>query len=240
VGTSVYSWQDKSGTNNHIGTTANNLPTYSATGLNGKPAVDFNNSSAYLGIESPVDLSGTSDLFYAAVFEMRSGAGNWRMVMGLRGVSAFNEAANGTLVLQRMDANAQIGCHNTDVAATTIKVDITDLFVPRIATVGRTGGTAGNGGTVTVTATDPSQVSYLTTGTQSWTSAAGYGFQIGGRQQSGTSWFDGKISECIALNNRNASTLERQKIEGYLAHKWGLVASLPNDHPFKNYAPFVG
>ena len=30
---------------------------------------------------------------------------------------------------------------------------------------------------------------------------------------------------------------DRQKIEGYLAHKWGLAASLPADHPYKDAAP---
>ena len=30
---------------------------------------------------------------------------------------------------------------------------------------------------------------------------------------------------------------EREKLEGYLAHKWGLAANLPVDHPFKNAAP---
>ena len=29
----------------------------------------------------------------------------------------------------------------------------------------------------------------------------------------------------------------RQKVEGYLAHKWGLEANLPADHPYKNYGP---
>jgi len=29
----------------------------------------------------------------------------------------------------------------------------------------------------------------------------------------------------------------RQKIEGYLAHKWGLTANLPIAHPYKTYAP---
>ena len=28
--------------------------------------------------------------------------------------------------------------------------------------------------------------------------------------------------------------MERQKIEGYLAHKWGLTANLPSAHPFKH------
>ena len=28
-----------------------------------------------------------------------------------------------------------------------------------------------------------------------------------------------------------------QEVEGYLAHKWGLEASLPADHPYKNATP---
>jgi hypothetical protein len=35
----------------------------------------------------------------------------------------------------------------------------------------------------------------------------------------------------------NADTTERQKLEGYLAHKWGLEANLPNDHPYKTTGP---
>ena len=34
-----------------------------------------------------------------------------------------------------------------------------------------------------------------------------------------------------------ASTDTRQKIEGYLAHKWGLTANLPADHPYKVNPP---
>lgn len=32
------------------------------------------------------------------------------------------------------------------------------------------------------------------------------------------------------------TTAQRQQVEGYLTWKWGLVASLPNDHPYKNTA----
>jgi len=35
------------------------------------------------------------------------------------------------------------------------------------------------------------------------------------------------------------STTDRQLIEGYLAWKWGMVASLPADHPYKNAAPIL-
>ena len=33
------------------------------------------------------------------------------------------------------------------------------------------------------------------------------------------------------------SLSNRQLIEGYLAHKWGLTSSLPNDHPYKSTSP---
>ena len=46
----------------------------------------------------------------------------------------------------------------------------------------------------------------------------------------------GDLGELIIYNNElNISNL--QKVEGYLAHKWGLTAKLPSDHPYKNNAP---
>lgn len=59
-----------------------------------------------------------------------------------------------------------------------------------------------------------------------------------GRGGGSTTWYmDGKIGEVIVTPY--PSLADRQKIEGYLAHKWGLSAKLPADHPFKNEAPQV-
>jgi N-acetylneuraminic acid mutarotase len=46
----------------------------------------------------------------------------------------------------------------------------------------------------------------------------------------------GGIGEIVALESLS-SISDRQKIEGYLAHKWGLAASLPTGHPYKTNAP---
>ena len=35
----------------------------------------------------------------------------------------------------------------------------------------------------------------------------------------------------------NSSASEEQKVEGYLAHKWGATASLASNHTYKNVAP---
>ena len=233
-GSTVSQWSDKSGLGNHaVNATTASQPTYQATGFNGRPTLSFDNTNDFLGISAPV-ISNAGDYFYASVFEMRSGTSSWRMVMG--GRPSFNAGLSGSVILQRFDNESAIGTHNTDASNAGVKVNVTNVFAPTIATLGRTGGTAGKGGTVTVTATNPSQASYLTTATQSWSSQANSVFQIGGRQQSGTAWLDGVISECIGLT-RNATTLERQKVEGYLAHKWGLGANLPSDHPYKVNPP---
>lgn len=52
----------------------------------------------------------------------------------------------------------------------------------------------------------------------------------------GTDHQNTSIGEFIIVNG-NISTVDRQKLEGYLAHKWGLAASLPVDHPYKEAAP---
>jgi len=44
------------------------------------------------------------------------------------------------------------------------------------------------------------------------------------------------IGELIVTTNSPDAT-DRQKLEGYLAWKWGLQASLPSDHPYKSAAP---
>lgn len=51
----------------------------------------------------------------------------------------------------------------------------------------------------------------------------------------GVGVWDGNILEVIAVT----TTTDREKIEGYLAHKWGLEADLPANHPYKNSQPFV-
>lgn len=48
--------------------------------------------------------------------------------------------------------------------------------------------------------------------------------------------WDGAICEIVAFA-RKLTESERHQLEGYLAHKWGLTAGLPTDHPFKEKAP---
>ena len=48
--------------------------------------------------------------------------------------------------------------------------------------------------------------------------------------------YEGTLYE-ILIYNTDLSVDRRQKIEGYLAHKWGIPMNLPNGHPYKSSAP---
>jgi len=62
--------------------------------------------------------------------------------------------------------------------------------------------------------------------------------RIGRAKRQGDSHYAGVISEIIVISG-SLSTVDRQAIDGYLAHKWGLDNNLPIDHPFKSVAPGI-
>lgn len=51
-----------------------------------------------------------------------------------------------------------------------------------------------------------------------------------------TTFPDTRVGEVVICNQTLAEE-DRQRVEGYLAHKWGLVADLPASHPYKYQAP---
>jgi hypothetical protein len=64
--------------------------------------------------------------------------------------------------------------------------------------------------------------------------------KIGARSNGTTTseafFLNGKIAETVARDS-DTTLSDIQRIEGYLAHKWGLEANLPNDHPYKTVGP---
>jgi hypothetical protein len=63
------------------------------------------------------------------------------------------------------------------------------------------------------------------------------GMRIGSVLANPNSW-RGSVGEIIQVSG-DLTVENRQRVEGYLAHKWGLEASLPADHPFRNAPPFI-
>jgi hypothetical protein len=55
----------------------------------------------------------------------------------------------------------------------------------------------------------------------------------------GSIFLTGFIAEFVIINGAT-TTDTRQRINGYLAHKWGLTANLPETHPYKYQIPTPG
>jgi hypothetical protein len=64
-------------------------------------------------------------------------------------------------------------------------------------------------------------------------------FYFGGEVEGGSYRPDWTLAEMLILDGV-PSTDDRQRLEGYLAHKWALTGSLPSDHPYKSAAPTNG
>jgi len=177
-GSNVAQWNDKSGNgnDNHVSNdTAATQPTYLATGWNGKPTVSFTKTGQEFLFKAGVsNFAANNDFTIASAFEFLQTNNNWDMVAGWRSAANSNVSPNGgSPVLQGMSSvSTQIGVHNTDLQDVRIKVNVTSRLGKKIATVGRSGGTNGNGGAVTVTSTGFSQPTYQTDATQTWSSAA--------------------------------------------------------------------
>ena len=66
-------------------------------------------------------------------------------------------------------------------------------------------------------------------------SVTGYRIGVDRTFTSGRDW-NGVIAEVVSFNTK-LSDSDRQKVEGYLSHKWGLTNNLPSSHPFKVAPP---
>lgn len=79
-----------------------------------------------------------------------------------------------------------------------------------------------------------------TTGSHSQTFGSGLtGFigveKIGAPSTSLQDYLNGSLAELVICSE--LSEANQQKLEGYLAHRWGLSGNLPSDHPYKSAAP---
>lgn len=70
-------------------------------------------------------------------------------------------------------------------------------------------------------------------GPGAWANSGNY-FQLGSHGAGNN--LDGVMGEVMLFNHAASDDL-RQKIEGYLARKWGLLDNLAADHPYKNTPP---
>lgn len=222
--------------------TAASRPEILAAELNGKRVLRFDGSNDYL-LGSSVS---QTDLFRAAPAAWAYFVYKKRVVDGSPATKRMFHASNNvttgavrftahasvstgtanapTLSGRRLDADAQF---NLGGASAVVGNFVFAMFAVNYAT--REGEIIINGSAYVA---DP--VLVAAAGVTSDT-ASGSPLSIGAR-------YDGLVPAdvdiaAVVISNTYPSTDDRQKLEGWAAHKYGLTASLPIGHPYKTVAP---
>lgn len=225
----VSEWRDKSGNSRHAtqGVSANQ-PTVST--VNSINALLFDGVSEYMAVGSAV-IPTTHSLFMVIVptIEAVIGAalGQWApSETGRFGVAINQNAGTGDAqsgLLNIFNASATNGSAAAGLANHTAIANEPTL-VESICNTGTEQWKLLKNGTEYESATVPSVYQGINT-------------SIGILSPSLARYpYDGLICEVVIVGEV-VSAATRQLIEGYLAHKWGLAANLPSDHPYKSAAP---
>lgn len=217
VGTAVSEWRDKSGNNRHATqVTAANRPVYTTGGLNGKPVVTFDGVNDFL---SPSAFTGSRIQSSAVVVATTAPTTDQHIL------DESNSIAYGGGLLLRFVSTSKVRYWAQDASP------ITD------STTSVTSGAYN----IAVGVESTSSRILALNGTIEATVTPGTSARNAANPRIGTSVlfglpFKGSLSE-IVIAATNLSTTDRQKLEGYLAWKWGLVSKLPVSHPYKSGPP---
>lgn len=216
-GTSISTWVDKSGNTRNATQSGASRPTY----VSSTKGIRFTASSTqYMLLPDGTLPSGNSSYFIIIVFNPKSTPAS---VYGLIYGGAANAATNALIGCYYAGTNMNITWHLNDLTTTSGKyaVNSTNIYETSYIT-----------GSQRIQYTNGSTDSIDTPGTRN----SGTGFnRIGSFYSTNLYPLDAEIFEILVYSTLTVS--QRQSIEGYLAWKWGLVSTLPANHPYKLFPP---
>lgn len=218
-GDGVSSWTDSSGNGNTAsqGISARQ-PTFETNELNSKPIVRYDGLNDIISDGDISDLDvGTGDIWMACVFKSTDDSS--AQFFFEKGTTSFGLMTSSTGILQ-----ARLGGTSNIPLQSAGNWSRTEFVIVTASRVSSTCNGFVDGSAMTTTNT-------TNTGSISNSSVLDIGASGVGSQP-----MTGDIAE-VLVGGATLDTNERQKIEGYLAHKYGLEANLPSDHPYKSAAP---
>ena len=234
-GTGISTWVDKSGSGNSataftsinaIATPTN--PTLVTRSLNGLPGLSFTGTS---GMSCPAFLTSSSDSVFMVV--NFSGSGGQPFIVWKLKYSSYFAIKPGQLY---------VGVNNSGTYPSA-GYDAQTTYTNNYGTPYVLG--------MTLSASSASSSAYTFIGSVNGTATTTTGTSVSGNPsscsdlvgigidvESGVAYYpmSGTIYEVIVFNIA-LSTAQRQKVEGYLATKWGLSYTLPTIHPYRKFEP---
>jgi hypothetical protein len=241
-GSTVSQWDDKSGNNFHLSQANAALqPRYVAAGMNGKPALN-NEDGRYLQRGTTPMFRNVAGATIVAVYQptlpltgavangmvvfVQSGATAGGTRLGLTPTPSPGTAGTYSIAGRRLDADnfATVSSPTALTSDPVVWVGNADYAIAQANTW--LNGTA-----------DIAGAAFQTAGSTSDTDSLG--IALFSRSTGGLDPYDNtRLSEVLLISGLLAPTT-RQKLEGYLAHKWRLIANLPTNHPFKFTPPIA-
>lgn len=246
VSGAVSQWNDKSGNGrNATQATAGNRPATGTATLNGLNVIRYDATDDFLSLSNTAGLTTATTFYFFGVRRSSVAAAadtttSRFFLGGITGtyvigadssVAISNET---TLFLAGPDSPGYVPRSGATSANYTRSANAAEIYHVFGQNTGTFFGARVNGSAVI------SFVEYYAGGNRAPNvcSPALTGFNVGG--SGGAS--NGAIvdfAEMLVLTTD--PTLDKtQRIEGYLAHKWGLTANLPNDHPYRWMPPTLG
>lgn len=229
----VSNWADKSTKSFQFAqTTANYKPTYTPNNQNGNATLAFNSTNATY-LMGPSDFAiGTLSYALFAVCSYTNDTD-----YGTIFAKALYGAQTGRIMMTKDNSGFSI-CYTHTTGNTYITIASYTLGAYRLLEliVNRTEGYD----YIYQNGTQLSALQYADT--TNYTASSNVMLVGAYNNGSGTGvqpgyFHNGNIAEIIAYNSSDMSTLNREKVEGYLAWKWGIVNRLPTNHTYKNAPP---
>lgn len=227
----VSQWDDKSGNGRHFTqATVANRPTFETAVQNGLSAVKFVNGPGasptrqFIDNTSYTNTSNQITLFSVHRNLSQSGPNQYGRLFSFAGALGNDFNTNDAILLAYGVTPGIVLYRNTAIIASTAAISDTWCVVDAVRDAGN-GSVSLNGDTRVTGSTSAANFDIART-------------RIGNDTVFSDSGMQGWVGENIAISGViDASTTE--KMQGYLAHKWGLTGSLPGGHPYKTTAPTV-
>ena len=222
-GSTVTVWKDKSGLGNNT-TARSGTATLTSSAINGKSAISM--AGGYF--TGPLATANTGTQLHAfAVLTIDSSSGIWPrpLALGRPGVNDYDSSTT-TFAIIRYSGSQAVGIGRAGQYLSASFPAYSSAFLVQ---------SSHNGSTEYMSVNGNLTVSSASTGQSGNFNITSYGLGVNTNTGDYFVW-NGYYGEVMYFNVQ-LSDANRQKIEGYLAWKWGLQASLPGGHPYASAAP---
>lgn len=206
--------------------TGSKQPAFSATGINGRACANFSGTNNTLGQFTTANSVMSNSFTAVVVSSVLATSGANTRVLGYCTSGNDYDSPTALAVLYRSAANTLSTFQNGSARASSAAADgvVSVVVVESDGTTCRhfingTAGGSGAWGTITLGSSGRWLIGKFSVGA-SETDHKGL-------------WGEGVVVRLYAPHLR-------QRLEGYLAHRWGLASSLAASHPFRNSPPLIG